>query len=154
MDSFALGRFAGLRQMIRLRGAENRDRVYNPKWPSPWCSSVDHEDVATALDLDEGLEYLNQKKRATSSRKQRTQPWVKSSWMKSVLSITTIKTCGGPAARTRTRRQVQFRPVNPLDRGPQFPELGAILCRMPRRGEIRIRPAQNASGRHCDRSFG
>ena len=74
MDSFASRTIREIAQMIRLRGAETVIVGIQPEVAFAMVQlGLTMEGVATALDLDEGLEYLNQKgKSATSLRVSRT----------------------------------------------------------------------------------
>ncbi len=65
MDSFATRTLRDIAHMVRLRGA---DTVIVGIQPDVAFAMVQLglalEDVATALDLEEGIDYLNQKKKA------------------------------------------------------------------------------------------
>ena len=69
MDSFASRTIREIAQMIRLRGAETVIVGIQPEVAFAMVQlGLTMEGVATALDLDEGLEYLNQKTKAATSR--------------------------------------------------------------------------------------
>ena len=69
MDSFASRTIREIAQMIRLRGAETVIVGIQPEVAFAMVQlGLTMEGVATALDLDEGLEYLNQKSKAAPSR--------------------------------------------------------------------------------------
>jgi rsbT antagonist protein RsbS len=69
MDSFASRTIREIAQMIRLRGAETVIVGIQPEVAFAMVQlGLTMEDVATALDLDEGLEYLNQKRKRATSR--------------------------------------------------------------------------------------
>ena len=62
VDSFATRTIRDLAYMIRLRGAETVIVGMQPDVAFAMVQlGITLEDVATALDLEEGLEYLNQK---------------------------------------------------------------------------------------------
>ena len=62
MDSFASRTLRELAQMIRLRGAETVIVGIQPEVAFAMVQlGLTFADVATALDLEEGLAYLNQK---------------------------------------------------------------------------------------------
>jgi rsbT antagonist protein RsbS len=62
MDSFASRTLREIAQMIRLRGAETVIVGIQPEVAFAMVQlGLKLEGVATALDLEEGLEYLNQK---------------------------------------------------------------------------------------------
>ena len=66
VDSFATRTIRDLAYMIRLRGAETVIVGMQPDVAFAMVQlGITLEDVATALDLEEGLEYLNQKLRQT-----------------------------------------------------------------------------------------
>ena len=59
MDSFAVRTLRGIAQMIRLRGAQTVIVGIQPEVAFSMVQlGLTLEDVATALDLEEGLEYL------------------------------------------------------------------------------------------------
>jgi rsbT antagonist protein RsbS len=69
MDSFASRTIREIAQMIRLRGAETVIVGIQPEVAFAMVQlGLTMEGVATALDLDEGLEYLNQKRKMANSR--------------------------------------------------------------------------------------
>jgi rsbT antagonist protein RsbS len=69
MDSFASRTIREIAQMIRLRGAETVIVGIQPEVAFAMVQlGLTMEGVATALDLDEGLEYLNQKRKRATSR--------------------------------------------------------------------------------------
>jgi rsbT antagonist protein RsbS len=69
MDSFASRTIREIAQMIRLRGAETVIVGIQPEVAFAMVQlGLTMEGVATALDLDEGLEYLNHKTKAATSR--------------------------------------------------------------------------------------
>ena len=69
MDSFACRTIRAIAQMLRLRGAETVIVGIQPEVAFAMVQlGLTLEDVATALDLDEGLAYLGQ--RAKGSRQQ------------------------------------------------------------------------------------
>jgi len=76
MNSFASRTIREIAQMIRLRGAETVIVGIQPEVARHGAARIDHGRVATALDLDEGLEYLNQKRKTLLLQKPRTRPWV------------------------------------------------------------------------------
>jgi rsbT antagonist protein RsbS len=62
MDSFASRTMREIAHMIRLRGAETVIVGIQPEVAFAMVQlGLTLEDVATALDLEEGLEYLNRK---------------------------------------------------------------------------------------------
>ena len=62
MDSFASRTLREIAHMIRLRGAETVIVGIQPEVAMAMVQlGLTLEDVATALDLEEGLEYLNNK---------------------------------------------------------------------------------------------
>src|SRR6516164_6008086 len=62
MDSFAVRTLRGIAHMIRLRGAETVIVGIQPEVAFAMVQlGLTLEGVATALDLEEGLAYLNQK---------------------------------------------------------------------------------------------
>jgi len=62
MDSFASRTLREIAQMIRLRGAETVIVGIQPEVAFAMVQlGLTLEDVPTALDLEEGLDYLNQK---------------------------------------------------------------------------------------------
>lgn len=62
VDSFATRTIRDLAYMIKLRGAETVIVGMQPEVAFAMVQlGITLEDVATALDLEEGLEYLNQK---------------------------------------------------------------------------------------------
>lgn len=62
VDSFATRTIRDLAYMIRLRGAETVIVGMQPEVAFAMVQlGITLEDVATALDLEEGLDYLNQK---------------------------------------------------------------------------------------------
>jgi len=66
VDSFATRTIRDLAYMIRLRGAETVIVGMQPDVAFAMVQlGITLEDVATALDLEEGLEYLDQKLRQT-----------------------------------------------------------------------------------------
>lgn len=66
VDSFATRTIRDLAYMIRLRGAETVIVGMQPEVAFAMVQlGITLEDVATALDLEEGLEYLDQKLRQT-----------------------------------------------------------------------------------------
>ena len=68
MDSFASRTIREIAQMIRLRGAETVIVGIQPEVAFAMVQlGLTMEGVATALDLDEGLEYLNQKRKTATS---------------------------------------------------------------------------------------
>ena len=72
LDSFASRTIREIAQMIRLRGAETVIVGIQPEVAFAMVQlGLTMEDVATALDLDEGLEYLNQKGKSATSRESR-----------------------------------------------------------------------------------
>ena len=72
MDSFASRTIREIAQMIRLRGAETVIVGIQPEVAFAMVQlGLTMEGVATALDLDEGLEYLNQKSKTATSRESR-----------------------------------------------------------------------------------
>jgi rsbT antagonist protein RsbS len=69
MDSFASRTIREIAQMIRLRGAETVIVGIQPEVAFAMVQlGLTMEGVATALDLDEGLDYLNQKRKMAISR--------------------------------------------------------------------------------------
>jgi len=69
LDSFASRTIREISQMIRLRGAETVIVGIQPEVAFAMVQlGLTMEGVATALDLDEGLEYLNQKRKMATSR--------------------------------------------------------------------------------------
>lgn len=67
VDSFATRTIRDLAYMIRLRGAETVIVGMQPEVAFAMVQlGITLENVATALDLEEGLEYLNQKTRQGS----------------------------------------------------------------------------------------
>ncbi|OLE84407.1 MAG: anti-anti-sigma factor [Acidobacteria bacterium 13_1_20CM_2_60_10] len=67
MDSFASRTLREIAHMIRLRGAETVIVGIQPEVAFAMVQlGLTLEGVATALDLEEGLAYLNQKFRSTS----------------------------------------------------------------------------------------
>jgi rsbT antagonist protein RsbS len=67
MDSFASRTIREIAHMIRLRGAETVIVGIQPEVAFAMVQlGLTLEDVATALDLEEGLEYLNQKFKSTT----------------------------------------------------------------------------------------
>jgi rsbT antagonist protein RsbS len=69
MDSFASRTIREIAQMIRLRGAETVIVGIQPEVAFAMVQlGLTMEGVATALDLDEGLEYLNHKRKMAVSR--------------------------------------------------------------------------------------
>jgi rsbT antagonist protein RsbS len=69
MDSFASRTIREIAQMIRLRGAETVIVGIQPEVAFAMVQlGLTMEGVATALDLDEGLEYLNHKRKMAISR--------------------------------------------------------------------------------------
>jgi len=72
MDSFASRTIREIAQMIRLRGAETVIVGIQPEVAFAMVQlGLTMEGVATALDLDEGLEYLNQKRKTATSPERR-----------------------------------------------------------------------------------
>ena len=72
LDSFASRTIREIAQMIRLRGAETVIVGIQPEVAFAMVQlGLTMEGVATALDLDEGLEYLNQKSKTATSRESR-----------------------------------------------------------------------------------
>ena len=72
MDSFASRTIREIAQMIRLRGAETVIVGIQPEVAFAMVQlGLTMEGVATALDLDEGLEYLNQKRKTATSPESR-----------------------------------------------------------------------------------
>jgi len=68
MDSFAARTIREIAQMIRLRGAETVIVGIQPEVAFAMVQlGLTMEGVATALDLDEGLEYLNHKSQTSST---------------------------------------------------------------------------------------
>jgi rsbT antagonist protein RsbS len=68
MDSFASRTIREIAQMIRLRGAETVIVGIQPEVAFAMVQlGLTMEGVATALDLDEGLEYLNQRSKTSTS---------------------------------------------------------------------------------------
>src|SRR4029077_8042981 len=68
MDSFAARTIREIAQMIRLRGAETVIVGIQPEVAFAMVQlGWTMEGVATALDLDEGLEYLNHKSQTSST---------------------------------------------------------------------------------------
>jgi rsbT antagonist protein RsbS len=66
MDSFASRTLREIAHMIRLRGAETVIVGIQPEVAFAMVQlGLTLEDVATALDLEEGLAYLNQKFKST-----------------------------------------------------------------------------------------
>ncbi|HET6464163.1 MAG TPA: STAS domain-containing protein [Nitrospiria bacterium] len=62
MDSFAVRTLRGIAHMIRLRGAETIIVGIQPEVAFSMVQlGLTLEDVATALDLEEGLEYLDRR---------------------------------------------------------------------------------------------
>jgi rsbT antagonist protein RsbS len=67
MDSFAARTIREIAQMIRLRGAETVIVGIQPEVAFAMVQlGLTMEGVAAALDLEEGLEYLNQKSKAAT----------------------------------------------------------------------------------------
>ncbi len=72
LDSFASRTIREIAQMIRLRGAETVIVGIQPEVAFAMVQlGLTMEGVATALDLDEGLEYLNQKRKTATSPESR-----------------------------------------------------------------------------------
>ena len=72
LDSFASRTIREIAQMIRLRGAETVIVGIQPEVAFAMVQlGLTMEGVATALDLDEGLEYLNQKRKTATSPERR-----------------------------------------------------------------------------------
>jgi rsbT antagonist protein RsbS len=67
MDSFASRTIREIASMIRLRGAETVIVGIQPEVAFAMVQLGLTLDVATALDLEEGLEYLNQKFKSVTS---------------------------------------------------------------------------------------
>jgi rsbT antagonist protein RsbS len=68
LDSFASRTIREISQMIRLRGAETVIVGIQPEVAFAMVQlGLTMEGVATALDLDEGLEYLNHRSKAAAS---------------------------------------------------------------------------------------
>jgi rsbT antagonist protein RsbS len=68
MDSFASRTIREIAHMIRLRGAETVIVGIQPEVAFAMVQlGLTLEDVATALDLEEGLEYLNHKFKSATS---------------------------------------------------------------------------------------
>jgi len=68
LDSFASRTIREIAQMIRLRGAETVIVGIQPEVAFAMVQlGLTMEGVATALDLDEGLEYLNQRSKTAAS---------------------------------------------------------------------------------------
>jgi rsbT antagonist protein RsbS len=68
LDSFASRTIREIAQMIRLRGAETVIVGIQPEVAFAMVQlGLTMEGVATALDLDEGLDYLNQRRRTATS---------------------------------------------------------------------------------------
>jgi rsbT antagonist protein RsbS len=68
MDSFASRTIREVAQMIRLRGAETVIVGIQPDVAFAMIQlGLTMEGVATALDLEEGLEYLNKKTKPAAS---------------------------------------------------------------------------------------
>jgi rsbT antagonist protein RsbS len=68
MDSFASRTIREIAQMIRLRGAETVIVGIQPEVAFAMVQlGLTMEGVATALDLEEGLAYLNQKIKTVAS---------------------------------------------------------------------------------------
>lgn len=68
MDSFASRTIREIAHMIRLRGAETVIVGIQPEVAFAMVQlGLTLEGVATALDLEEGLEYLNQKLKSATS---------------------------------------------------------------------------------------
>jgi rsbT antagonist protein RsbS len=68
LDSFASRTIREISQMIRLRGAETVIVGIQPEVAFAMVQlGLTMEGVATALDLDEGLEYLNHRSKTTAS---------------------------------------------------------------------------------------
>lgn len=68
MDSFAVRTLSDLAHMIRLRGAETVIVGIQPEVAFAMVQlGLKLEDVATALDLEEGLAYLDRKTRQVGS---------------------------------------------------------------------------------------
>jgi rsbT antagonist protein RsbS len=68
MDSFASRTIREIARMIRLRGAETVIVGIQPEVAFAMVQLGLTLDVPTALDLEEGLEYLNQKFKSETSR--------------------------------------------------------------------------------------
>ena len=69
MDSFATGTLQEVAQMVRLRGAETVIVGIQPDVAFAMVHmGLKMEGVATALDLEEGLAYLDQRTRAVRHR--------------------------------------------------------------------------------------
>src|ERR1700675_3149082 len=67
MDSFAVRTLRGIAQMIRLRGAQTVIVGIQPEVAFSMVQlGLTMEDVATALDLEEGLAHLQQKSVSTA----------------------------------------------------------------------------------------
>jgi rsbT antagonist protein RsbS len=67
MDSFASRTLREIAQMIRLRGAETVIVGIQPEVAFAMVQlGITLEGVVTALDLEEGLEYLNQRFKSNS----------------------------------------------------------------------------------------
>lgn len=73
LDSFATRTLRDTAHMIRLRGAETVIVGMQPEVAFTLVQlGLSLQDVATALDLEEGLEYLNQKTGPSEVEKRRT----------------------------------------------------------------------------------
>ena len=69
MDSFATGTLRDVAHMVRLRGAETVIVGIQPDVAFAMVHmGLTLEGVTTTLDLEEGLDYLNRRARAVSSR--------------------------------------------------------------------------------------
>jgi rsbT antagonist protein RsbS len=69
MDSFAVRTLRGIAHMIRLRGAETVIVGIQPEVAFAMVRlGLTLEDVTTALDLEEGLAYLDQKVKGVRNR--------------------------------------------------------------------------------------
>ena len=69
MDSFATGTLRDMAHMVRLRGAETVIVGIQPDVAFAMVHmGLKMEGVATALDLEEGLAYLDQRTKATRHR--------------------------------------------------------------------------------------
>jgi rsbT antagonist protein RsbS len=69
MDSFASRTLRDLAYMIRLRGAETVIVGIQPEVAFAMVQlGLNLEGVATALDLEEGLDFLNHKRKSWGSR--------------------------------------------------------------------------------------
>jgi len=70
MDSFATRTLRDISHMIRLRGAETVIVGIQPDVAFALVQlGLNLSDVATALDLEEGLRYLNQKVKSLGAEK-------------------------------------------------------------------------------------